>query len=578
MSSSARCTCSIWQVRKNENCHVRVPGEFPEVLPHFEKLEAKRILNANLSPTGARAVFEIHGEIVTVPAEKGDIRNLTNSPAVADRDPAWSPDGKRIAWFSDESGDYAMHIRDQNGLGEVTKIDLGNPPSYFYSPVWSPDNKKIAYTDKRLNLWYVDVEKGAPVKVDTDYYDSPFHTLNPTWSPDSKWLGYTKQLPSHLHAVYIYGLDIGQEQPGNRRLQRCSLRGLGQGRQVSVPDCQHGCRVGSELAGYVEHRPSRSRAACIWWCCRRTTHRRWRPRATRKRSRRSRRKIGGKTAEGRRATAAKTDEAKDKDKDKPSSRPLSHRFRRHRPAHHGAARAGAQLSGPGGGQRRRSVPAGSGRGFERATGPRADHSKVRSEETQGTDKLVDGVYGLRHFSQWREDAVQAGRSVAHRATGEPPKPDAAPLKLADMEVYVDPRAEWKQMYHEVWRIERDFLYDPHAHGLDLAAAEKFYAPFLDNISTRDDLNYFSPRCWATSPWACIPGRRRPAGAAQGQGRTAGRGLRHRERPLPVCENLQRRELESAASRPTHSARRQRQDRRLSARRKRTRGARRGRCL
>src|SRR5579871_2379837 len=114
---------------KTKMVNVRVAGEFPEVLPHFEKLEAKRILNANISPSGARAVFEIHGEIVTVPGEKGDIRNLTNSPAVADRDPAWSPDGKRIAWFSDESGEYALHIRDQNGLGEVTKVNLGKPPS-----------------------------------------------------------------------------------------------------------------------------------------------------------------------------------------------------------------------------------------------------------------------------------------------------------------------------------------------------------------------------------------------------------------------------------------------------------------
>ena len=79
---------------KAKTVDVRLPGEFPEVLPHFEKIEARRILNANISPTGARAVFESHGEIVTVPAEKGDIRNLTNTPAVADRDPAWSPDGK----------------------------------------------------------------------------------------------------------------------------------------------------------------------------------------------------------------------------------------------------------------------------------------------------------------------------------------------------------------------------------------------------------------------------------------------------------------------------------------------------
>jgi tricorn protease len=116
---------------KSKTVKVRVPGEFAEVLPHFEKLESKRISNAAISPSGARAVFEIHGEIVTVPAEKGDIRNLTNTPSAADRDPAWSPDGKRIAWFSDESGEYALHIRNQNGLGDVTKINLGQSAVIF---------------------------------------------------------------------------------------------------------------------------------------------------------------------------------------------------------------------------------------------------------------------------------------------------------------------------------------------------------------------------------------------------------------------------------------------------------------
>ena len=132
----------------------------------YEKV-ADRILNAALSPTGARALFEARGEIITVPAEKGDVRNLTNTTGVADRDPAWSPDGKWIAYFSDESGEYALHLRQQSGMGEVKKINLGNPPSFFYAPTWSPDSKKIAFTDKRLNLWYVDIDKGTPIKVDT---------------------------------------------------------------------------------------------------------------------------------------------------------------------------------------------------------------------------------------------------------------------------------------------------------------------------------------------------------------------------------------------------------------------------
>jgi tricorn protease len=108
-------------------------------------------LNSALSPTGARALFEARGEIITVPAEKGDVRNLTNTTSVADRDPSWSPDGKWIAYFSDESGEYALHLRQQSGMGEVKKINLGNPPSFFYNPTWSPDSKKIAFADKRLN-------------------------------------------------------------------------------------------------------------------------------------------------------------------------------------------------------------------------------------------------------------------------------------------------------------------------------------------------------------------------------------------------------------------------------------------
>jgi tricorn protease len=143
---------------KDSAVHIHVSGDFPAVRPHLVNA-AEQIENADISPTGARAVFEAHGEILTAPVEHGDIRNLTNTTGAAERDPAWSPDGKWIAYFSDESGEYALHLRTQDGIGDVRKINLGNPPTFYYSPKWSPDSKKIAYSDKRLNLWYVDVEK-----------------------------------------------------------------------------------------------------------------------------------------------------------------------------------------------------------------------------------------------------------------------------------------------------------------------------------------------------------------------------------------------------------------------------------
>src|SRR5262245_27241859 len=127
---------------------ITVAADVDAVRPHLTKVDPKRFQNFGISPTGARAVFEAWGEIFTVPTDKGDIRNLTRTPAVADRDPSWSPDGKSLAYFTDQSGEYELAIRDQSGLGDVRRISLGTPPSFFYQPTWSPDSKKIAYSVK----------------------------------------------------------------------------------------------------------------------------------------------------------------------------------------------------------------------------------------------------------------------------------------------------------------------------------------------------------------------------------------------------------------------------------------------
>jgi tricorn protease len=140
----------------------------------------------------ARAVFEAHGEIVTVPAENGDPRNITNSPGVMERDPAWSPDGQSIACFSDESGEYELHILPQNGLSEVKKIKLSEKPGLYFAPRWSPDGKKVAYVDNHLTIWYVDIEEKKPVRIDKDLYWTwgGDGELNPVRSTDRSPLPY----------------------------------------------------------------------------------------------------------------------------------------------------------------------------------------------------------------------------------------------------------------------------------------------------------------------------------------------------------------------------------------------------
>ena len=184
---------------------VSVEGDFPWMRPHWEEV-GDQITNASLSPTGVRALVQARGDIFTIPTEKGDYRNLTNTPGAADRYPAWSPDGRHIAWFSDKNGEYRLMIGTQDGLEEPREIKIPNP-SFFYRTAWSPDSKKILFTDEGLTLYYVDVESGEITRIDTDTYAHPNRTLDPVWSPDSKWIAYSKRMENQFHVIKTYSLE-----------------------------------------------------------------------------------------------------------------------------------------------------------------------------------------------------------------------------------------------------------------------------------------------------------------------------------------------------------------------------------
>ena len=133
----------------------------PEALPerrHLADRRARGVRGPRRDPHGAR--------------REGRRPQPDPYAGVAERDPAWSPDGKSIAYFSDESGEYALHFATRTA-GARLRRSRWQPPSFFYSPTWSPDSKKIAFIDKRLNLWYVDLDSGKPVEIDTDYFGRP---------------------------------------------------------------------------------------------------------------------------------------------------------------------------------------------------------------------------------------------------------------------------------------------------------------------------------------------------------------------------------------------------------------------
>jgi tricorn protease len=187
---------------------ISATGDFPWMMPNWDDV-SNRITNMALSPTGRRVVVEARGEVFTIPSDKGDVRNLTNSSSSAERDPAWSPDGKFVSYFSDKSGEYKLVIESQDGLTPPREIAL-EKPTHYYTPSWSPDSKKLLFSDTNLNVWVLDVASGQAKVVGHDPWMVPQRTLNPVWSPDSKWVAYSSRLRSLYHAIFISNAETGE--------------------------------------------------------------------------------------------------------------------------------------------------------------------------------------------------------------------------------------------------------------------------------------------------------------------------------------------------------------------------------
>jgi tricorn protease len=456
---------------------VSVRGDLPGVRPRVEKA-GRTIQNVGLSPTGARVVVEARGEILTVPAEKGDSRNLSNTPGLADRDPSWSPDGKTVAYFSDTSGEYELHLRAQNGLGEVKKYKLGDAPSFYYSPTWSPDGKRIAYGDKRKSLWYIDLDSGKSTKVDTD----PFALGSPpsaSWSPDGKWLAYTRSLKALPGAVFLYSLDSGKAHQvtdgmsdaqavefdkGGKYLYFTASTDVGPLAAGSMASFNRGQTSSAYLIVLAKDDPS--------------------PLAPESDDEKdpADKKPGEK--EGDKSKDKKPEEKKKElpkvtiDLENIDQRIVSLPMPNRNYVGLFAGKSGTVylLEGEPVFMPRRGPPPG-------FTVHKFDLTKRKPE------KLLDAATQFAVSHDGEKMLYRQGQDKWFlTAAGAPPKPGEGAIKLEDLEVRVEPRAEWKQIYRETWRLQRDFLYDPNAHGLDLAATEKKYAPYLDGLGSRHDLS------------------------------------------------------------------------------------------
>ena len=484
---------------KTSRVPVTVSGDMPEVRERYVAVGGSLGV-AGLSPNAARAVFEARGEIVTVPAEKGDPRNLTNTTGTMERDPAWSPDGTTIAYFSDESGEYMLHLKPQNGKGETVKIALGDKPSFYFTPRWSPDSKRIAYTDAHLATWYVDVAAKKPVRVDKDRYWGGTGG-GPSWSPDSKWLAYEKRLPNYMGAIYLYEVDAEKNtqvtdgmsdalfpvfDADGKYLYFTASTDSGQSLQPDIHSFSRPVTRSIYLAVLPKDEPSP-----------------FAPESDEEKGEEKKTeegKTGDQKPEEKKPAAAKPSEpgkgAEAKavtvkiDLDGILQRILAVPMPARNYVNLQAGKTGTLLAVE-------APPALPGVGGAPGTTVHRYDLKARS-----SDVVIGGV-GFFEIARNGEKYLysQGGRwfiaglkpmPPAGAPAGPPPSPSASganPLPTDALQVRVNPVQEWRQMYREAWRVEREFFYDPNAHGYDLAAAEKRYAPYLEHIVSRRDLNY-----------------------------------------------------------------------------------------
>ncbi len=446
---------------------VTIAADMPQLRPHWMKV-GDQIRNANISPSGVRAVFEAHGDIFTVPARHGDVRDITDTPAIADRDPAWSPNGRWIAYFSDRSGEYALHVKDQEGLRPARVIPLPSP-SFFYAPTWSPDSKKIAYTDKHMNLWYVDLAHPKPVLVDTAPYESfGVSTFNAQWSPDSRWIAYNKQLPNFLNAIFAYSIaDRRSTQITDGMSDSRDPAFDKSGKYLYFLASTNTGLTANGLDMTSDQHPTSSYLYMV--VLRNDTVSPLKPRVA---NEPVPAKPGGKVHASAESTAVRIDFA--------------------------------GLS-----QRIIALPVPSANYVQLAAGKAGEVYLVRAPLTSVTPnappmsllkfdlhsrktiELADGISGFALSFNGQKMLLREGSHWSITGTATPAKAGQGTIATDAMELYSVPREEWAQMYRETWRIERDFFYDKHYGGLNLAQAERRFAEFLPGLGSRDDLTFLT---------------------------------------------------------------------------------------
>ncbi|HEX6097988.1 MAG TPA: PDZ domain-containing protein [Thermoanaerobaculia bacterium] len=453
---------------------VGVAADLLETRPRFIK-GAKYVRGASLSPTGARVALDFRGEIITVPAEKGDDRNLTRTTGAHEVSPSWSPDGKTIAWFSDESGEYQLVLQQQDGKGAPRKIKLSGA-GFYADPKWSPDSTRIAFTDNSRSLYVLDVAGGAVTKLSSQpmYTPGPFDEANHAWSPDSKWLAYVRLTPTQLRQIHLWSVDTKQSHALTDGLSDAS-------NPVFDPNGKFLYFLASTNAGPVQDWFSMSNADMqmtnsIYLAV---------------------------LSKGVPSPLARESDEEKAPAEEPAAKPADEKKEDEKKAE----KVTVKVDLDGLTQRIVAFPLEAAgyqnlqvgktgelyylrapRGLNRFNSDEGGSLHRYSLEKRKDESLLDDAAAYEISRDAKKVLLRIKDDLVVADLGEKVDPSKNRLALDRIEVQIDPRAEWNQIFHEAWRINRDYFYDPNFHGADWNAMRTKYAALLPDVAVRQDLN------------------------------------------------------------------------------------------
>jgi tricorn protease len=462
---------------------INVQGDFTWALPRWQDVRPTALQNASLSPTGKRALFEYRGDIFTVPKENGDWRNISHSSGVADRYPTWSPDGQKIAWFSDASGEYQLMISDQEGLQKPRAIALPSP-TFFFRPAWSPDSKHLAYTDTDYNLWVVNVENGQPKKVDTERYAHPNRSLNPVWSPDSKWIAYARILDNQYKAIKVHNIETG------------ATHQLTDGMSDAISP------VWDANGKYLYFLASTNYALNTGWLDMSS----YQMPVTRGvymivLAKGEASPFLPKSDE---EEAPKVEKKEETVPNKPKAEDKKVEPKKDEKPAETKKEVIVKIDLEGLDQRILALPKVPVKDYgDIVAGPEGSlfFSETIPDQpgftlhkyTLKDQKNEDFLKGIQfaETSHDRKNLLYRSETTwgIANATGASAKVGDGRLNLSGVKIQIDPKAEYKQIFREGWRYQRDFLYVSNVHGAPWNDVYQWYSPWIDHVRHRTDLNY-----------------------------------------------------------------------------------------